>query len=163
MHFCHVTSACTSIPRHPTLPHDNCATPLSLPKNDPPWKTESGINANRKNHTTWGLIFQRNIHYTHWTHPAGKMIQKTLPATSHDNHPDTTPSPSHPKDEPRHWNPGRTPSPAYSTTCQSATWNLQNTPDTRLYPTTKCATLLFLPMIDTSSTTKSEINANNKL
>ena len=78
------------------------------------------------------------------------MGQKTLHATSDDKHPDATASPSHPKDQPRHRNPGRTPSPTYSTNCESATWNLRNTPDTRFYPTTKCATLRSLPMIDPS-------------
>ena len=101
---------------------------------------------NKKNHTAWGLIFRIKIHYTHWPHPEGRMIQKTLHTkhmTLHDKHPDTTPSPSRPKDE-----PGRTPSPTYSTNCESTTWNLQNTRDTRLSPTTKYATLLFLPKID---------------
>ena len=47
------------------------------------------------------------------------------------------------------WNPGRTLSPTYSTNCESATWNLQNTLDNRFYPTknTQLHTLLSPPII----------------
>ena len=50
------------------------------------------------------------------------------------------PPASRPKDGPRHWNPGRTPPLTYSANYESATWNLQNTPDNRFYPTKKYAT-----------------------
>ena len=103
----------------------------------------------KKNHTTWRLIFRRRIPYTHWPNPEGKMGRKTLNATnmtSHDKHRDTFPPP-HAKDGPRHWNPGRTPSPTESRKLRNT--NLESTKQSRhlFLLHNKYATLLCLPII----------------